>query len=86
MGEGRVEVNVLLDTNVLVYHVAGDHAATKYLDETIARPGEQSRAYNDEYTRFQRNPGPSHYQSPQMDAYISHLFHLNSQGSLGSFK
>ena len=32
-----MEVNVLLDTNVLVYHVAGDHAATKYLDETIAR-------------------------------------------------
>ena len=32
-----MEVNVLLDTNVLVYHVAGDPAATKYLDETIAR-------------------------------------------------
>jgi predicted nucleic acid-binding protein len=32
-----VEVNVLLDMNVLVYHVAGDPAATKYLDETIAR-------------------------------------------------
>jgi len=31
-----VEVNVLLDTNVLVYHVAGDPAATKFLDETIA--------------------------------------------------
>lgn len=30
-------MNVLLDTNVLVYHVAGDPAATKYLDETIAR-------------------------------------------------
>jgi len=32
-----VEVNVLLDTNVLVYHVAGDPAATRFLDETIAR-------------------------------------------------
>jgi predicted nucleic acid-binding protein len=32
-----VEVNVLLDTNVLVYHVAGDPGATKFLDETIAR-------------------------------------------------
>ncbi|OGW52532.1 MAG: hypothetical protein A2Y81_08405 [Nitrospirae bacterium RBG_13_43_8] len=32
-----MEVNVLLDTNVLVYHVAGDPAATKFLDETIAR-------------------------------------------------
>jgi len=31
-----VEMNVLLDTNVLVYHVAGDPAATKFLDETIA--------------------------------------------------
>jgi len=31
-----VEVNVLLDTNVLVCHVAGDPAATKFLDETIA--------------------------------------------------
>ena len=30
-------MNVLLDTNVLVYHVAGDAAATRYLDETIAR-------------------------------------------------
>jgi hypothetical protein len=29
-------MNVLLDTNVLVYHVAGDPAATKFLDETIA--------------------------------------------------
>jgi len=28
LGEGRVGVNVLLDTNVLVYHVAGDPAAT----------------------------------------------------------
>jgi predicted nucleic acid-binding protein len=37
LGEGRVEVNVLLDTNVLVYHVAGDPAATKFLEETIAR-------------------------------------------------
>ena len=32
-----MEVNVLLDTNVLVYHVAGDPAATRFLDETIAR-------------------------------------------------
>ena len=32
-----MEVNVLLDTNVLVYHVAGDSAATKFLEETIAR-------------------------------------------------
>jgi hypothetical protein len=32
-----VEVNVLLDTNVLVYHVAGDPAATRFLDKTIAR-------------------------------------------------
>jgi len=32
-----VEVNVLLDTNVLVYHVAGDPAARMFLDETIAR-------------------------------------------------
>jgi len=32
-----VEVNVLLDTNVLVYHVAGDPAATRFLDETITR-------------------------------------------------
>lgn len=31
-----MEMNVLLDTNVLVYHVAGDPAATKFLDETIA--------------------------------------------------
>jgi len=31
-----VEMNVLLNTNVLVYHVAGDPAATKFLDETIA--------------------------------------------------
>jgi hypothetical protein len=31
------EVNVLLDTNVLVYHVAGDLAATRFLDETIAQ-------------------------------------------------
>jgi predicted nucleic acid-binding protein len=30
-------VNVLLDTNVLVYHVAGDPAATKVIDETIDR-------------------------------------------------
>jgi len=30
-------VNVLLDTNVLVYHVAGDPVATRFLDETIAR-------------------------------------------------
>jgi predicted nucleic acid-binding protein len=30
-----MEVNVLLDTNVLVYHVAGDPAATKFIDETI---------------------------------------------------
>ena len=32
-----MEVNVLLDTNVLVYHVAGDPVATRFLDETIAR-------------------------------------------------
>ena len=32
-----MEVNVLLDTNVLVYHVAGDSAATKFLEETIVR-------------------------------------------------
>jgi predicted nucleic acid-binding protein len=32
-----VEVNVLLDTNVLVYHVAGDPAATRFLDEIIVR-------------------------------------------------
>jgi len=32
-----VEVNILLDTNVLVYHVVGDPAATKFLEETIAR-------------------------------------------------
>jgi predicted nucleic acid-binding protein len=32
-----VEVKVLVDTNVLVYHVAGDPAATRFLDETIAR-------------------------------------------------
>ncbi len=32
-----MEVNVLLDTNVLVYHVAGDPAATRFLNETIAR-------------------------------------------------
>ncbi len=32
-----MEVNVLLDTNVLVYHVAGDPAATKFIDETIDR-------------------------------------------------
>ncbi len=32
-----MEVNVLLDTNVLVYHVAGDPAATKFVDETIDR-------------------------------------------------
>ena len=31
-----MEMNVLLDTNVLVYHVAGEPAATKYLEETIA--------------------------------------------------
>ena len=37
MGEGRVGVNVLLDTNVLVYHVAGDPAATKFINETIDR-------------------------------------------------
>jgi len=30
-------VNVLLDTNVLVYHLAGEPAATKFLEETIAR-------------------------------------------------
>ena len=30
-----MEVNVLLDTNVLVYHVAGDRRATKFIDETI---------------------------------------------------
>ncbi len=27
----------MLDTNVLVYHVAGDPAATRFLNETIAR-------------------------------------------------
>jgi toxin FitB len=32
-----VEVNLLLDTNVLVYHVAGEPAATKFIEETIAR-------------------------------------------------
>ena len=32
-----MEVNVLLDTNVLVYHLAGEPAATKFLEETIAR-------------------------------------------------
>jgi predicted nucleic acid-binding protein len=32
-----VEVNVLLDTNVLVYHVAGDPAATRFISETIDR-------------------------------------------------
>jgi predicted nucleic acid-binding protein len=32
-----VEVSLLLDTNVLVYHVAGEPAATKFLEETIAR-------------------------------------------------
>lgn len=32
-----MEVNILLDTNVLVYHVAGNPAATKFLEETIAR-------------------------------------------------
>jgi predicted nucleic acid-binding protein len=32
-----VEVNVLLDTNVLVFHIAGDPAATKFLEETITR-------------------------------------------------
>jgi predicted nucleic acid-binding protein len=30
-----VEVGYLLDTNVLVYHVAGDPAATGFLDQTI---------------------------------------------------
>jgi len=30
-------VNVLLDTNVLVYHVAGDPAATEFIGETIDR-------------------------------------------------
>ncbi len=32
-----MEVSLLLDTNVLVYHVAGEPAATKFLEETIAR-------------------------------------------------
>ena len=32
-----MEVNVLLDTNLLVYHVAGDPAVTRFLDGTIAR-------------------------------------------------
>ena len=32
-----MEVSLLLDTNVLVYHVAGETAATKFLEETIAR-------------------------------------------------
>ena len=32
-----MEVNVLLDTNMLVYHVAGDPAATKFIAETIER-------------------------------------------------
>ena len=31
-----MEVNVLLDTNVLVYHVAGEPAATKSLEEAVA--------------------------------------------------
>lgn len=30
-------MNFLLDTNVLVYHVAGEPAASKFLEETIAR-------------------------------------------------
>ncbi len=32
-----MEVSLLLDTNVLVYHVAGEPVATKFLEETIAR-------------------------------------------------
>jgi predicted RNase H-like HicB family nuclease len=32
-----MEVSFLLDTNVLVYHVAGEPAATKFLEETLAR-------------------------------------------------
>ena len=36
-GSEVLEMNVLLDTNVLVYHVAGDPRATKFLDETISR-------------------------------------------------
>ena len=32
-----MDVNVLLDTNVLVYHLAGEPAATKFLEETIAK-------------------------------------------------
>lgn len=31
-----MEVSLLLDTNVLMYHVAGQPAATKFLEETIA--------------------------------------------------
>lgn len=31
-----MEVNILLDTNILVYHVAGDPVATKLVEETIA--------------------------------------------------
>jgi predicted nucleic acid-binding protein len=32
-----VEVNLLLDTNILVYHLAGEPGATKFIEETIAR-------------------------------------------------
>jgi toxin FitB len=31
-----VEVNVLLDTNILVYHVAGSPPATEFVNEVIA--------------------------------------------------
>lgn len=31
-----MEVNLLLDTNILVYHVAGDPVATKFVDEVIS--------------------------------------------------
>lgn len=32
-----MEVNLLLDTNILIYHVAGDPVATKFIEQVIAK-------------------------------------------------